>query len=76
MPYCMLCGSQLIWQNDYDFADFDIDKIGIVGIYICSNPNTCGAIFEVQDLYYDDSEINSLDIYNNRSIKYHFSNID
>ena len=76
MPYCILCGSQLIWQNDYNLTDFDIDENGIIGIYICPNKNVCGATFEIQDLFYYDNEINRSDVYECRSIKYHFSDID
>ena len=52
---CWYCGSELIWNCDYDFADYAItDREGIVTVLTCSNSN-CGACFEGY-LSYDKEE--------------------
>lgn len=34
---CYCCESELIWQSDFDFEDFDLFEIGIVTILYCPN---------------------------------------
>jgi len=34
---CYCCESDLIWQSDFDFEDFDLFGIGIVTILYCPN---------------------------------------
>lgn len=35
--YCCFCRNMMIWQNDFDFEDYGIDKAGIVSVYECIN---------------------------------------
>ena len=43
---CWFCGRELIWNNDYDVEDYNIErKEGIVSVLTCSNDN-CKAIWE------------------------------
>lgn len=43
---CWFCGSDLYWQNDFNYEDYCIDdKQGIITVLSCSN-NKCGAMFE------------------------------
>ena len=44
MPNCIICGEQLIWQNDFDWEDYGREGEGIVSVWICSK---CGAEHEV-----------------------------
>lgn len=44
MPNCIMCGAELIWQNDYDFEDYGIEGEGVVSTWDCPN---CGAWHEV-----------------------------
>lgn len=37
---CVNCGSQMSWQNDFDFEDYGKDGKGIVTVYYCSDCNT------------------------------------
>lgn len=42
---CIRCNDTLIFRNDFDFQDYEIDdKDGIVSIYECL---LCGAIYEI-----------------------------
>jgi len=41
---CFHCGEQaVIWDNDFDFEDFDYEGVGIVHLCHCTN---CGADIE------------------------------
>ena len=40
---CWFCGHELIWNNDFDYKDYDIDEEGILTILTCSN---CNAYWE------------------------------
>jgi hypothetical protein len=51
---CNFCDTELIWQNDFDYDDFDIEGNGIVGIYCCIN-NDCN-VDEIH-IYTNDNEI-------------------
>lgn len=42
MTNCWICGSKMIWQNDFDFEDYGIfEEEGFVAVLQCSN-ETCG----------------------------------
>ena len=41
---CWHCGSEVIWNNDYDLKDI-IDEEGILTALSCSN-DECGASYE------------------------------
>ena len=41
---CLICGAELVWQNDFDFEDCGIEGEGIVTIYTCP---ACEAQIEV-----------------------------
>ncbi|CEN81842.1 hypothetical protein NE452_02000 [Paeniclostridium sordellii] len=74
MPFCILCGSKLVWQSDFDAEDYNYTKDGVVGIYQCSNSPKCGAIFEIVDLFEEDEDYNNTDVYDYRFIKYTLDN--
>lgn len=40
---CERCNSKMIWQNDYDAEDYELDADGIVTVYYCPN---CDIIHE------------------------------
>jgi len=48
MPKCFTCGSELIWQNDYDTED--VEEYNIVSMYDCKK---CDTWYEV---YHDKKE--------------------
>lgn len=70
--FCLLCGSKLVFDNEISPDEIDYTEDGIVGVYHCSNENTCNAIFYIIDLESD--TINADDIYDYRTIKYTFLN--
>ena len=37
---CLNCGSELIWQSDFDFEDYGMDGEGIVSVWECPS---CGS---------------------------------
>ena len=43
---CYLCNGNVIWQSDFDYADYGIDCEGVVHTYCCQE---CGAFYEVYD---------------------------
>lgn len=44
MAQCFFCDTEVIWQNDFDAADYGYEDDGIVGVYVCPE---CGAEYEV-----------------------------
>lgn len=68
--YCLLCGSKLQYDNEIDPEQRGYKENGIIGIYYCTNQNTCNAIFEVIDL--DSDTIGPRNIYESRHIRYYF----
>lgn len=54
MRFCMLCGSPVIWQSDFDAEDYGYSEEGVVGIYHCSNELNCNTYFELIDLFNND----------------------
>lgn len=43
---CWFCNSQLIWQNDYTYADYQVEGDGLIVVLSCSNEN-CEAFCEI-----------------------------
>ena len=37
---CTKCKSALIWQNDFDYSDYDVKGDGIVSVHLCSECST------------------------------------
>ena len=65
-PYCLCCSSKAHWSSDWDAqSDFGYEHNGVIGLYICSNTETCGAHMEIRDLFITENE-------EERSIKYYF----
>ena len=38
------CQKAVVWDNDFDFSDFDLEGEGVVHICHCTN---CGAVIQV-----------------------------
>lgn len=74
MAFCMLCGSELIWQSDFDSEDLGYTKDGVIGVYQCSNSANCNTTFEIIDLFEEDEDYNNTDVYDYRFIKYTLDN--
>lgn len=68
--YCLLCGSKLIWDKEIDPDQLDYTDSGIVGVYHCSNEDSCNAVFYIIDLESELIDYNN--IYDRRTIKYFF----
>ena len=41
---CWHCNSDVVWQSDYSFEDYDMDGDGIVTVLTCSK---CDAYYEI-----------------------------
>lgn len=38
MTQCWVCGSKMIWQNNFDYEDYNIfEEEGVVSVLQCSN---------------------------------------
>lgn len=70
MKFCCLCGSQLVWQSDFDALDYGYEENGIVSVYSCSNQLNCNITFEVIDLFDNSHDYSNSDVYDYRNIKY------
>ena len=51
---CFFCGSNLIWQNDFDTEDYGIEQEGIVTVLLCSG---CGATWEGVQIFENMEEL-------------------
>lgn len=69
--YCLLCGSKLFYRKEIDPNETPMkyQQNGIVGVYDCSNEESCNATFHIIDLELD--EIDPDDIYMTREIRYY-----
>lgn len=54
MLKCLYCGSNLIWNCDYDAVDLGYNFEGIASIHTCPE---CEATFELVDNFEDDNQI-------------------
>lgn len=55
MYKCFRCGSELIWQNDYDSEDIGICYDGITNVLMCSNED-CNCMTYCFDIFDDEIE--------------------
>lgn len=46
MGKCFLCGTEVVWQNDFDAEDVGYEDEGVAHFYTCPN---CGAEYEVYE---------------------------
>lgn len=74
MAFCILCGSELTWQSEFDAEDCGYTKDGLIGFYKCPNIANCNANFEIIDLFDEDEDYNNTDVYDYRFIKYTLDN--
>ena len=52
MIKCHKCGLDMIWDNDYDLADFDCEAEGLLSFYHCDN---CNITYEITE-YWNEGE--------------------
>ena len=57
MIKCHKCGSNMVWQNDYDVEEmyaFDVDSKGIVSIWKC--PTCPSMTYEIIEIFEGEDE--------------------